>query len=93
MRGNCEPEPSSMVPRAGSIRDPEEEARLCRRGRLRPRLIRPINKGERQTPALADDRTEHETRCSQCEHEELKGSKCKFRMTPSFEPGDQAYLD
>jgi hypothetical protein len=48
MRGNCEPEPSSMVPRAGSVRDPEEEARLCRRRRLRPRLIRPFPTDRRE---------------------------------------------
>ena len=33
------------------------------------------------------------TSCRQCEHEELKGSKCKLRMTLNLEPGDQAYLD
>src|SRR5580704_8295609 len=52
-----------------------------------------VDQGKRQTAALADDRTEHETGRSQCEHEELEGSKSNVRMTLNFEPGDQADLD
>ena len=52
-----------------------------------------FGKGKRQAPAFADDRTEHEAGRSQREHEQLKNPKSKLRMTLSFEPGDQAYLD
>src|SRR5262252_9509136 len=52
-----------------------------------------VGKSKRKAAALTNDRTEHEARCSQCEHEELKSPKSKLGMTLNLEPSDQAYLD
>ena len=52
-----------------------------------------VDKRKRQTATLADDRTEHEPRRRQSEHEELKSPKSKPHMILSLEPNDYAYLD
>jgi len=59
--------------------------------RCAPRFT--VGQSNHQAAALADDRTEHETGRSQCQHEKLEGPKGGLQMTLNFEAGDQAYLD
>src|SRR6476646_7692213 len=67
----------------GGVDRHDPPARIDRKDAVRHRVqdrcaqALTVDKGKRQTPALADDRTEHEASRSQCEHEEVEGPKSK----------------